>query len=87
MTNWLDGCHDPVPADSSVWSRLCSNYPWYATMDTRVETEHAGFTRTDWDGPNYGSKRTASICIKGNMGPHQSSPNGDNWCMLMASDR
>ena len=56
-------------------------------MDTRVETEHAGFTRTDWDGPNYGSKRTASICIKGNMGPHQSSPNGDNWCMLMASDR
>lgn len=48
---------------------------------------HEVLVRTDWDGPNYGPKGTASIYIKGNIGPHQSDPDGDNWCMLMENDR
>jgi pectate lyase len=44
--------------------------------------KHEVMVRIDWKGPAYGPKGTPSIYIKGNIGPRQSDPYGDNWNML-----
>ena len=40
-----------------------------------------------WQSPDDGCQGLASIYIRGNIGPHQDDPNGDNWGMLLETDR
>jgi len=76
----------PTGISGGVKTDIIGNF-YKPGPDTPENRLYEVMVRKDWESPAYGPKGNPSIYIKGNIGPHQKDPEGDNWIMMMENVR